>query len=170
MSRPTRVVLTGDKLRNVRRDFPVLPEDGDSLTISRELLFPGNTKKWEIFYDIIFPEESYKYPKDTLLFLFGKDGAVGINPKRGKKEDALQIIDFLSDMKSEEAAAYLRKAASKQINAPVATAVNKRKQQYKNTKAKILSNIRREYGYYNNYTYKKGGSSKKRKSTRRRRI
>ena len=173
MSRPTRLVLSGEKLKQVTRNFSVLAdlstkESGGDLVLTKDLLFPGDTKKWEMFYDIIIPEDSYKYT--TPLFIFGKDGKIGINPKRGTKEDALQIIDFLSDKKEEAAAEYLRKVATKQINAPPTIAINKRKQEMINRKAKILSNLRREYGYYNNYTYKKGGSSKpSRRSTRRRR-
>lgn len=163
MSRPTEILLTGDKMKEVKRNFSILADlsnDGESLVLSKDLLFPGDKKKWEIFYDILMPEESYKYKKNDALFIFGKNGKAGINPKRATKEEAIQILDFLSDMKEEQAKEYLRKTATKQINAPQQIAVNKRKQLAANRMAK----------YFQSLKYRKGGKRKQNYTRRRNSI
>lgn len=133
MSRPLTVTLSGDKLKKALKTFDVLDgmvnEKNTSLTITQEEIFPGDKKKWEIFYDLLFPEEAYKFTKGDKLFVFGKNNVIKVNPKRSTKEEVLGIMNYMSGMKEGSAKNYLREVARMQPNAP-GVAINKPKKAF----------------------------------------
>lgn len=121
MEYPDEIVLErgSSEFNNLTKHSRILKdlsenEDGD-ITLSADLLFSGDDKKWEIFVDVFFPELAVKR-----FFVFHKNGQISVDPKRGTKQDLIDLLDYMDVAEPSTMMNFAKQQARKSLNASAA--------------------------------------------------
>lgn len=121
MEYPDEIVLErgSPELVNLTKHSKLLKElieDDGSLVLTADLLFGGDKNKWKIFVDVFFPEIGVKR-----FFVFHKNGEISVDPKRGTKEDLIDILDYMDVDEPRTMMNFAKQQARKSLNASAAT-------------------------------------------------
>jgi hypothetical protein len=84
----------------------------ESLELSSDVLFGGDTNKWKLFLDLFFPEEGY-----GKLFEY-RGGEVIVKESRGGEEALMDVLRYMLVNEAGTEIEFAKEQARKQINAP----------------------------------------------------
>ena len=88
------------------------PDEDGKWLLSADILFGGDQTKWELFYDIFFPETAIRP-----VFIHGKN----VDTRRATPDDIRKLFDYMMIDEPDTMMNFAKKLAAEAINAPRAT-------------------------------------------------